>query len=445
MLMIRMNTKFKFLILFLILNLFGIWNFKFGISRLVVLAATPEELKSSIVQKAEELQKINEQIKETQKDLEETKEENKTLKKELNKTNGQINQINLGIKSSEILIEKMELETEFLQYDIFETENKIEINKMAVAKTLRELQSKDDESILLIILKNKSLAQSVFEMQGLSNLSGTLSAETNEMRNLKVQMNEKLTETSNKKKSKEIENINLKNKKVIVEDIKKEKQIILEKTKNQEKKYQETLEELQKLQDEITDEISAYEEELRLKIDPSAIPAPRPGVLNIPIEMPPARLTQKYGSTSFVRKQGRAWHNGVDFGAPIGTPILAAESGTIIAFGDQDNYRVNGRRPCYKAAYGKFIMVKYENNLTSMYAHLSRWIVNIGDKVEKGQIIGYSGNSGRSTGPHLHFVVYATQTIPPATPGYYEGTRSSRTCGPLPVGGDINPLLYLAL
>ena len=438
-----MNT-FKFLIIG-ILILFGIWDLGFKIPGLAALAATSEELKSSIVQKAEELQKINEQIKETQKDLEETKEEGKTLKKELNKASSQINQISLGIKSSEILIEKMELEVESLQYDIFEIENKIGANRKAIAKTLRELQSKGDESPLLIILKNKSLAQSVFEMQGLSDLNSALSAETNEMKEFKIQMNEKLKETSGKKKSKEIENTNLKNKKVIVEDVKKEKQVVLEQTKNQEKKYQETLEELQKLQDEITDEISTYEEELRLKIDPSALPIPRPGILGVPIEIPPARLTQKYGSTSFVRRQGRTWHNGIDFGSPIGTPILAAETGTVIASGDQDNYRVNGKRPCYKAAYGKFIMVKHENNLTTMYAHLSRWIVNIDDKVEKGQIIGYSGNTGRSTGPHLHFVVYATQTIPPATPGYYEGTRSSNTCGPLPVGGDLNPLPYLAL
>ncbi|MEK7482029.1 MAG: peptidoglycan DD-metalloendopeptidase family protein, partial [Patescibacteria group bacterium] len=430
-----------FLILFFIF--FAGWQIK--TNQPVALAATPEELKSSIVQKAEELQKINEQINKTQKELEETKEEGKTLKKELTKVSGQISQINLGIKSSEILIEKMVLEAESLQYDLSEIENKIENNKKAIAQTLRELQTKDDESPLLIILKNKSLAQSVFEMQGLSDLNSALSTETNEMQSLKTQMNEKLEETSKKKKSKEVENINLKNKKVIVEDVKKEKQVVLEQTKNQEKKYQETLEELQKLQDEITEEISIYEEELRLKIDPAALPTPRPGILGVPIEIPPARLTQKYGSTSFVRRQGRTWHNGVDFGAPIGTPVLAAESGTVIAFGDQDNYRVNGKRPCYKAAYGKFAMVKHENNLTTLYAHLSRWIVNINDKVEKGQVIGYSGNTGRSTGPHLHFTLYATQTIPPATPGYYEGTRSSNTCGPLPVGGDLNSLPYLAL
>src|SRR3972149_6840873 len=113
-------NRFKFLILFFIFSV----SWQIEARQSLTLAATPEELKSSIVQKAEELQKINEQIKETQKDLEETKEEGKTLKKELNKASSQINQISLGIKSSEILIEKMELEVESLQYDIFEIENK---------------------------------------------------------------------------------------------------------------------------------------------------------------------------------------------------------------------------------------------------------------------------------------------------------------------------------
>ena len=409
-------------------------------------SAVPQEIKDSISQKAEELKKIDSQIQETQKNLEETQEEGQTLKKEVFKINSQLKSIELGIKSSEILIEKFGLEINSLQYDIVETEDKIQNNKEAIAGTLRELQTKSDESPFVIFLKNKSLAESVFEIQGLTDLSDKLSDEINKMRDLKVQLNEKLEEISNKKSSKEIESSNLKNKKVISGEVKKEKEDILEQTKNQEKIYQKTLSDLEKLREEIADEIDKMEEDLRLKIDPSLLPTPRPGVLGLPILIPPARGTfsseQKYG---FTRNKGKRYHNGLDFGAPIGTPILAAESGKIIAVGDQDNYRTNGKRLCYRGAYGKFIMVKHENNLTTMYAHLSLLTAKVNDEVKRGDIIGYSGNTGRSTGPHLHFVVYSTQTIPPAKPGFYEGTTGSRVCGPLPIGGDLNPQKYLDL
>ncbi len=433
-----------FFFIFGILNLFSISDFGFKISPRITRGAAPAELKDSISQKAEELKKINFQIQETQKNLEETQEESLTLKKEVSKINNQLKSIELNIKSSEVLVEKFSLEIDSLQYDIIETEDKIQNNKEAIAGTLRELQTKSDESPFIIFLKNKSLAESVFEIQGLTDLSDKLSDEIDKMQNLKIQLNEKFDDVSNKKSSKEIEGINLKNKKVISGEIKKEKENVLEQTKNQEKIYQKTLSELEKLREEIADEIDKMEEELRLKIAPTLLPIPRPGVLGLPILIPPARGTfsseQKHG---FTRNRGKRYHNGLDFGAPIGTPILAAESGKIIAIGDQDNYRTNGKRLCYRAAYGKFIMVKHENNLTTMYAHLSLWSVKVGDEVKRGDIIGYSGNTGRSTGPHLHFIVYSTQTIPPAKPGFYEGTTGSRVCGPLPIGGDMDPQKYL--
>ncbi len=419
--------------------------FYFAFSGVSNAAVGPTDLKRMIEQKSLQLQDIMNQIRENEEKLEGVREDKSTLQSELKRLQTEIKRLTLGIKSSEITIEKLGFEIESLQYDVVELERKITVEKEAIIETLRELQIKDDEPLLITFLKNNSLAESVFAAEGLANLSGKLSTEINEMKVLKEQLNEKLSESSKKKKNKEVENINFKNKKLIAADTQKEKQTFLSRAENQEKKYQQELEELQKLQDEISEEINLYEEELRLKIDPSALPASRPGVLELPIFIPPARLSQKYGSTPYVRRQGRTWHNGIDLAASLGTPMAAAESGKVIAVGDQDNYRVNGRKTCYKAAYGKFVMIKHENNLTTLYAHLSRWIVNVGDTVERGQVIGYVGSTGRSTGPHLHFVVYATQTIPPARPGYPEGTRSSNLCGPMPIGGDLNPLNYLAI
>lgn len=411
-----------------------------------VLAAAPQELKNSISKKAEDLKKINEQIQGVQKNLEETKEEQKTLKKEIGKVSGQLNQLELGIKSSEIFIEKLALETESLGYDISDLEERIKDKKEAVAGALRELQEKDEETPLRIFLKNKNLAESVFEVQSLADIGNNLSERIGEMRDSKIQLEEKLEEAAGKKREKEVEGVNLKNKKIIVEEIKNGKQSLLENTKNQEKIYQKNLKELEKNREEIADEIDKLEEELRLKIDPSALPGFRPGALAVPVPIPPAdgdlSLGQKHG---FTRNNGKRYHNGLDFGAPMGTPIFSAESGKVIAVGDQDNYKTNGKKLCWRGAYGKFVLIKHENNLTTLYAHMSLWTVKVGDSVKRGEVIGYVGNTGRSTGPHLHFTVYSSQTIPPATDGFYEGTRSSRICGPLPVGGDLDPGKYLAL
>lgn len=411
-----------------------------------VLAAAPQELKDSISKKAEDLKKINEQIQEVQKNLEETKEEQKTLKKEINKVGSQLNQLELGIKSSEIYIEKLVLETESLEYDVSDLGEQIKDKKDAVAEALRELQEKDEETPLRIFLKNKSLSESVFEVQSLADIGSNLSEQIGEMRDFKIKLEEKLGEVADKKQSKEIESVNLKNKKVIIAEIKNNKQSFLEITKNQEKNYQKNLNELEKIREEIADEIDKLEEELRLKIDPSALPGFRPGVLAVPVSIPPARANFSHGQKhGFTRNNGKRYHNGLDFGAPIGTPIFSAESGKVIAVGDQDNYKTNGKKLCWRGAYGKFVLIKHENNLTTLYAHLSLWNVKVGDSVKRGEVIGYIGNTGRSTGPHLHFTVYSSQTIPPATDGFYEGTRSSRICGPLPVGGDLDPEKYLAL
>ncbi len=102
--------------------------------------------------------------------------------------------------------------------------------------------------------------------------------------------------------------------------------------------------------------------------------------------VPSARLTQ--GLHGALRR-------GVDLGAPTGTPILASASGTVeIA------------RLGYNGGYGNMVIVKHPNGTKTLYAHMVRLGTTTGAKVEQGQIIGYVGSTGRSTGPHLHFEVH---------------------------------------
>ncbi len=96
-----------------------------------------------------------------------------------------------------------------------------------------------------------------------------------------------------------------------------------------------------------------------------------------------------------VLTQGAHGYNSVDFGAPTGTPVLAAASGKVIV----------AKPANYNGGYGKYIVVEHENGTQTLYAHLSSVLVVVDDEVIKGEKIALSGNTGRSTGPHLHFEV----------------------------------------
>lgn len=386
------------------------------------LAATPEELRNAIEQKSRELQEINNKIKENQKTLEQIQNQNKTLTYEIKNLDYNINQINLGIRYSEVNIEKLNLEINSLQYDINEAETDINSKKEAIIKIIQEFQKKDNETPLLIFLKNKSLSDSVFEAQNLTDLNTNLKLEIENLKQAKEKMTNKLDQSTNKKQLLEIENNNLKNKKLILSDIKKEKNIILAQTKNQEKIYQNIISDLQKKQIEIAQEIDKLEESLRLSFNPDVLPIKRSGILSYPLNE--VTITQEYGYTNSAKILYKTkFHNGVDFEAPIGTPVFAADDGEVIAVGN------NGR-----LQYGKFVLIKHNNNLATLYAHLSKQVVQKGEIVKRGEVVGYSGNTGYSTGPHLHFGVY---WLPTVTLKPFPGA------GLVPVGVTVNPLDYL--
>jgi len=98
-------------------------------------------------------------------------------------------------------------------------------------------------------------------------------------------------------------------------------------------------------------------------------------------------ITQKYGE----KYTNEAGHNGIDYALPMGTPVLAAADGIVYSAGIDST------------GYGNCVMLKHDWNAGTVYAHLQNWNVVAGQSVKAGDVIGHSGNSGNSTGPHLHF------------------------------------------
>lgn len=103
-------------------------------------------------------------------------------------------------------------------------------------------------------------------------------------------------------------------------------------------------------------------------------------------------------TTSYFGPRWGVWHDGLDIAAPTGTAVLAADSGMIVFCGWSGNY-------------GYLVKIDHgEGRMVTWYGHLSRFAVALGDTVKKGQVIGYVGNTGFSTGPHLHYEVHVDGT-----------------------------------
>lgn len=99
----------------------------------------------------------------------------------------------------------------------------------------------------------------------------------------------------------------------------------------------------------------------------------------------------KYRIDPFTNK--RTWHNGLDISGPKGTPVYAPAKGIIIYRGKQ-------------GGFGNLIEISHGNGLKTRYAHLDKFNVSKGQRVKRGDLIGYMGDSGRSTAPHLHYEIH---------------------------------------
>ena len=118
-----------------------------------------------------------------------------------------------------------------------------------------------------------------------------------------------------------------------------------------------------------------------------------------------ARLSSTYGMRKHPISGFNKMHKGIDFAAPKGTPVYAGGNGVI-------------ERAGRNGGYGNYIRIRHNNGYKTAYAHLSGFKKGIskGVRVSQGEVIGYVGSTGRSTGPHLHYeIIYQNEQINPLT------------------------------
>jgi murein DD-endopeptidase MepM/ murein hydrolase activator NlpD len=161
----------------------------------------------------------------------------------------------------------------------------------------------------------------------------------------------------------------------------------------------------------------------------SAAPSFRPAKVSIPSRNPldGAALTSGFGMRTHPVLGGRRGHKGIDLAMPTGTPIYATADGVI-------------SKAEWFSSYGLYIALEHGGNIQTRYGHMSRLNVAAGQQVRKGDLIGYVGSTGRSTGPHLHYEVriggVAVNPVPYMQDAAMPALAAAQAAAPAIGGGD---------
>jgi murein DD-endopeptidase MepM/ murein hydrolase activator NlpD len=422
------NTTLIFEGMLLVIALAGIVLF---IPHMPARAATIQELEGQITAKNEAIKKLEVELAQYQKEFTSTKSEGATLKKTVDRLNKEIASLRNSVALTRSRVEKKKLEINKISLEIRQKEGALHTVRGVIAEVLFRIFEKDREPALYSLLRERRISGAFGYMNQLASLDAALNESHNALKSKKAELEDLryLAEREHKNLA------NLQEKyedtKSIREGVKSQKETLLTQTKSKESAYQKLIKATEEKKLAIEREIDDAEEALRRLVNPALLPQPRQGVLLWPLRG--GRLTQGYGVTSFssrnpIYNHSGGFHNGIDVGIPVGSEIYAAEDGEVFAAGDSDRF-------CDGLAYGKWLLIKHDNNLATLYVHLSRVRVSSGTRVLRGDHVAYSGNTGRSTGPHLHFTVYDANTIQ---------IYQSKFCGPVPRGGSLNPLEYVA-
>lgn len=400
-----------------------------------------DTLKNQIGERNNRLLEIEKEIASYQNKLKEVGGEKNTLQKVINQLELERKKVQADISYTQNKIGATDLEIDQLGLEIDTTKESIELNKKAVGEVLQTLNEADDTSLIEIFLQYDNLSEFWGKIDELDTFRRVIADEVSLLSSKKNLLSDKYDASTDKR----ADLIDLKEQyadqnQVLVGN-KTEKAKLLSATKNQEAEYQKLLKERNAARELVLKELRDFESRLQFILDPNTIPPKGTAVFKWPLQS--VVITQLFGGTEFAKQNssvygGRAYHPGVDFGTPVGSKIYAPLAGTVRATGNTD--LVAG---CY--SWGKWTLIDHANGLSTLYAHQSQQSVVAGQQVATGEIIGYSGNSGYSTGPHLHFTVYAKAGV---TVRKFNEIKAVTSCGAAttPVAATdayIDPMLYL--
>lgn len=378
-----------------------IFIFVFTFSGLVY-AQTEEEKMANL---RAQIQALEEEAEKYRGTIAQTQEQAKTLKNQITNLKNQIAALQTQISLTGKKIDKTKIEINNVQNNIFSTQEKIDKQKNTIGQLLLFMDRMDKDSLLSIMLKNNDLSDYFRQTQSAITVNTNLMNLVDNLQNTETQLNENKNDLEGKKKDLESLKQQQDVQKSSLDQVTKGKDQLLKNTKGQEAAYQKMLEEVERKQSLFFTELKELETKIiqggLYILHVKATNLPRKGTDLFQWPEDGFGITQAYGCTRFARcgksrgPYGGNIHNGMDIKVGYGTPIKTIGDGEVIANGTNDGW-------------GNWVAIKHlPYNLVSVYAHMSAFeFVRVGTQVKAGDVIGYEGSTGFSTGSHVHLSIY---------------------------------------
>lgn len=398
-------------------------------------AETIDELQRKIQERNANIEKLNQEIATFSALADKTSQQALTLQNTIKglEANGKV--LDLDIKRLREKIAETNLDIKKLDLNIGESEQKIASLQEGIGASVRQIQRSEGTTLIENFLSQRSLTDFLSEIDNQFTFNNALQSRIAAIQSEKQKLETNKSDQVDKKNDLVKMQTELSDKKKVIDYNKSEQSKILKETKNQEQNFQKLVKDKQALKASFEKEVFDYESQLKYTLDPSSIPQAGSQALSWPLDK--IIITQKFGKTvGAERLYVSGSHNGVDFGAKIGTRVLAMGNGTVLGTGDTD-------LTCKGASFGRWVFIRYDNGLSAIFGHLSVISAKEGQRVRTGDVVGYSGNTGYSTGPHLHVSMYPSDAVSVQN-------RPSASCGgriyrmPIaPVDAYLDPLQYL--
>ncbi|HEY8343981.1 MAG TPA: peptidoglycan DD-metalloendopeptidase family protein [Bacillota bacterium] len=355
----------------------------------VVLVKAP-----SVLASIQDLEAINNQIADTKEELTKKKRQEKSVlnsltkaQKELDRIERDLEYLNAKLRSAEQNIAKLEKEMAEIERERRILEEQINNRQNLLNQRLVAAYKYGFSGYLEGLLSARSFADFVSKFEAISYFLRNDLLLLNEVEATREEITAKQKEYEVKKESLQDQRNNYyklktqaaknqEQKVVLISKAKRELQII----QSDRKKLETALDELEKTSKEIEEQIK------RKQHSGEALGS---GQMIWPVK---ARISSNFGWRMHPILKKNKFHSGIDLAVPTGTAVAAADSGRVLVSG-------------WNGGYGYFIAIDHGNGISTAYGHNSRLLVKEGDIVTKGQTISLSGNTGLSTGPHLHFEV----------------------------------------